>query len=174
MDDVGAGHVQAQHQETWGLQALDVVTKAIASSSASRQVAAAMIAAAIRTLSDCTRPTTPSCKVTKLVEELVEDRCTLLRPVLEAQTVAGLLSGLDQHSSRVLVSTQQHLAANFARHHGFNSCEPVSTLGSAKMKRLQRHRSFIKEIAKDVPGAEFAAGSVQPVVDILGPQETEA
>ena len=169
MDDVGAGHVQAQHQETWGLQALDVVTKAIASSSASRQVAAAMIAAAIRTLSDCTRPTTPSCKVTKLVEELVEDRCTLLRPVLEGfclaltNTAAVCWCRLRSMWLQILLDIMASTLVNLCR-----------LWAVQKMKRLQRHRSFIKEIAKDVPGADFAAGSVQPVVDILGPQETEA
>ena len=62
--DVGAGHDHAQHLEhTWGLQALEVVTKTIASSSASRQVAAAMIAAAIRTLSDCAQPNAQGCQV---------------------------------------------------------------------------------------------------------------
>ena len=110
----------------------------LAEGRASRQVVAAAIAAHTRTLAfpmagDCYRG-----DMNDNIDKLVEARLEALRPVLSAQTRAGLATGLPQHAPPVSVSSDARTRANAARHVGFEHPLPISDLSTSTLKRLQR------------------------------------
>lgn len=87
---------------------------------------------------DGTQPTDASESSDDGVHDLVQDRLELLRPILTAQTEAGLATGVNCHKPRGLVADALALQGNFARHGGFHLQEPVSSLPLSMLRRLQR------------------------------------
>jgi hypothetical protein len=108
--------------------------EAVAAAGASRQVVAATLAAVVRLRRERLGDRLP-----KDVEALVGSRLEALRPVLRAQTVAGLVSGQPQHRPPEAVWPAMRLRANAARHLGFELSVPLSSLSDADLRRAQRN-----------------------------------
>jgi hypothetical protein len=107
--------------------------EAVAAAGASRQVVAATLAAVVRL-----RRERLGDKLPDEIEALVGSRLEALRPVLRAQTLAGLASGQPQHRPPEAVSPAVRLRANAARHLGFELGVPLCSLSDAELRRAQR------------------------------------
>ncbi len=113
-------------------QFLIKAVEAVASAGASRQVVAATLAAAVRLRREGRSGRPP------VVEELVASRIEALRPVLAAQTVAGLATDLPKHRPAAALAPAVRLRANAARHSAFELGAPLGALSDAELRRLQR------------------------------------
>ena len=121
----------AVHSPGASTVSLDML-KTIANSRASRQVVAATAAALWRLERD-----PPSCAPCD-TDALVDDRLAALRPVIEAQTMAGLATGTPQHRPPASVPTTTRLRANAARHIGFELDCHLSDLSTQEIRAMQR------------------------------------
>ena len=114
--------------------ALDMLT-AIVTASASRQVVAAAVSALWRLENADTS------EMDNQIDKLVGSRLDALRPVLAAQTLEGLTTGLPQHGPPDYVSTSLRLRANAARHVGFEGGRTLSEISNREIRALQRGRN---------------------------------
>ena len=115
--------------------AVRAVADAILEKPCATRLATSLLAAAVRS------SISPSARFGSgggLVDDLVDDRLNLIRPVLQAQTASGLDSGADPHTAKGLVDDTAILRANTARHVAFNQNVPLSKIPDKKLKQLQR------------------------------------
>ena len=114
--------------------ALRAVADAVLNSSCSPRVGTSLVAAAVRAAVSVSPRDVP----TDAIDELVNDRLEMIRPVLRAQTEDGLASGHSKHSAKNLVSDAVVTRANVAKHAGFDKAEPLSKKPDKDLKRMQR------------------------------------
>ena len=90
----------------------------------------------------------------------------MLRPVLQAQTEAGLDNGYSQHSGKGLVSKSDMLRANAAKHAAFHKEKPLSKLPDQELKKFQRGKSHLKhkDALSDLIGTWSSSSNEEPKV----------
>ena len=115
--------------------AVKAVADAILDKPCATRLASSLLAAAVRA---ATASSTRTGSHDGLVDELVDDRLNLIRPVLHAQTLAGLETGENPHTAKGLVDDEKILRANSARHAGFNKDKLISKTTDKELKHLQR------------------------------------
>mmetsp|Transcript_30266 Transcript_30266/g.96730 ORF Transcript_30266/g.96730 Transcript_30266/m.96730 type:complete len:213 (+) Transcript_30266:46-684(+) len=114
--------------------AVRAVADAVLASSCATRVGTSMIAAAVRAALSVSPRDVP----TDAIDELVDDRLEMIRPVLRAQTVSGLACGRSPHNGKTLVSDETNTRANVAKHAGFDKAELLSKKTVKDLKKLQR------------------------------------
>ena len=109
-----------------------VLMKSTVEAGGSRQVAAAVASALLRTASQV-----ESSGLVHTISDLVADRIGMIAPSLAAQVSAGL-SGEKAHSAKGLVPAELVLDRNVAMHAGFETGRKPSELTSGQKRSLQR------------------------------------
>ena len=80
----------------------------------------------------------------------------------------GLATGSEQHSCDGLVSDETKLFGNAARHCGFNSTQPLSSLSASAMRKLQRGKPKRKDETKAVNAEIGTIPRSEPIAAMRG------
>lgn len=153
--------------------AVRAVADAVLAAKCSARISSSLVAAAVRAA--VSLPPNDVHHEKLHVDDLVDDRLNMIRPVLHAQAVHGLQTGLSPHSARGLVPDVDCLRANAARHVGFDREDPLSSVPARQLKNLQRGGNTKKElpIEKEKIEAKMQVGKMQTNVKEVEEEATE-
>eukprot|EP00746_Dinoflagellata_sp_MGD_P011296 gnl/MRDRNA2_/MRDRNA2_123632_c0_seq1.p1 gnl/MRDRNA2_/MRDRNA2_123632_c0~~gnl/MRDRNA2_/MRDRNA2_123632_c0_seq1.p1 ORF type:complete len:330 (-),score=74.12 gnl/MRDRNA2_/MRDRNA2_123632_c0_seq1:85-1011(-) len=118
---------------------------------ASRHVAAAVAAAIMRCKADLHKHV---CDDADLIIEDVQQRMQAIIPALAAQSKAARSSGVNVHSARGLITPEQNLRANAAKHVGFETEKPFAQMTNQELRRRQRRGKKSRWIPVDEQSQE--------------------